>query len=135
MANILPISDKRTDQGDTGVAYAIQWFMTHGYSVCVPISEHQDFDLVVVEPGCPAQKVQVKTSRVTTDKPGAYEVALRTTNGNNKAERDIRHFDSCTADLLWVLVDDGRMWLIPRKAVMNRSSLTVGGNKYGEFQV
>lgn len=34
-------------QGDAGLGVAIGWFTTHGYTMSVPLTDSQDYDLIV----------------------------------------------------------------------------------------
>jgi hypothetical protein len=47
----------------------------------------------------------------------------------------VKRFDARRCDYLFVLVADGRQWFIPTAALDCRSSLTLGGSKYSEFEI
>lgn len=58
---------------------AIGWFACHGFTVCVPLTDSQPYDLVV-DGGEGLKRVAVRT---TTQKRGqTYLVGLRTQGGN-----------------------------------------------------
>jgi len=129
---LFPVAGRSTVQGDIGVACAIRWFTVNGYVVCIPVSEHQDFDLVVVgEAGVP-QKVQVKTTRGLEG--SNFEVQLSTCGGNRSNGTKVKPFTACTADLLFVVTDSGDEYLIPR-SVITATRCIVLGEKYQSYRV
>lgn len=113
---------------------AIGWFACAGWTVCVPLTDSQPYDLVVDAGDGVLCRVSVRTSTQRQPK-GQYEVGLRTQGGNHTQRAKVRHFDPAIVDILFVACDDGTKYLIPSAAITNRSSLTVGGSKYNEFQV
>ena len=67
-------------QGDAGLGQAIAWFTMQGYAVSIPLTDNQDYDLVVEVDGR-LQKVQVKSgSRLA--KSGAALFYLSVQGGN-----------------------------------------------------
>ena len=130
---IFKVTNRHSDQGDIGVAHAIKWFASNGYAVCVPISEHQDFDLVVVRGSEAAQKVQVKTTRHQTSF-GIYEVSLVTRGGNQSWSGTSKYFDECYADIVFAVTDNGDYYLVPREAITSKATLSLG-KKMAAFQV
>lgn len=66
-------------QGDVGLGLAIGWFTSQGHTVCVPLTDSQDYDLVVDIDG-KLQKVQVKTTTYKAPS-GAYSVGLSVKGG------------------------------------------------------
>ena len=56
-------------QGDIGMCYAIAYFSKMGYTVSIPITDSQDYDLII-DNGT-LLKVQVKTTRCK-DSRGIY---------------------------------------------------------------
>lgn len=97
-------------QGDVGVGAAIHHFMTIGLTVCTPLSESPDYDLVVDVDG-ELKKVQVKTTRHL--KGESYQVELRTMGGNQSWSGVCKKFEAGRADLLFVLTERGDRYLIP----------------------
>ena len=61
-------------QGDVGLAYAIAYYASQGFTVSFPLTASQDYDLVV-DNGRKLQRVQVKTT--TYQRGACYEVNLR----------------------------------------------------------
>ena len=120
-------------QGDRGEASALEWLTSVGAAVFVPFGHSPDYDLVADVDG-ELLRVQVKTSRRRTP-AGNYSVMLTTKGGNQSWNGVVRHFDASRYDRLFVLVGDGRRWLIPSGAIAGRTSICLGGTKYAEFEV
>lgn len=67
-------------QGDFGLAKAIAWFAEQGYTVSLPLTDSQDYDLVVDMDGV-LSRVQVKTG-TQVSKNGLGIIALAVSGGN-----------------------------------------------------
>jgi hypothetical protein len=119
-------------QGDLGEADAIATLARLGGEVSVPLFSSPDYDLVV-DFGDGLLRVQVKTS--TLRKGDRYVVHTATNGGNRSWSGRVKLFSHSRCDLLFVLVADGRRWLIPATAVDGRTSLRVGGPKYSEYEL
>ena len=117
-------------QGDIGLGVAIGWFTANGYTVSVPLTDSQPYDLVVEQDGV-LSRVSVKTT--TLRKNGGYEVGLRT-QGGNKTQTNVRHFDSSGVELLFVACSNGTNYLIPSAAISAKSAIVVG-EKWSAYQL
>jgi PD-(D/E)XK endonuclease len=127
----------RRQQGDLGEASAIEWLTTVGATVLIPFGHSPDFDLAASANGR-LLRIQVKTStqRVTT--PDGHQrcaVALATSGGNQSWTGTTKKIDPERFDYLFVLVGDGRRWFIPSTALEARTSITLGGCKYSEYEI
>lgn len=117
-------------QGDIGMGLCISYFTVRTNTVCIPLTDSQDYDLVAEMNGL--NKISIKTA--TQIKPsGGYEVDLRTCGGNYNGK--IKHFDNNSCDFVFVACADGRLFLIPSKKITNKSGITVGGKSFNEFEV
>ena len=105
--------------------------MTQGYTVCIPLSESSDYDLVV-EVGGELKKVQVKTTRHL--KGDAYQVELRTMGGNQSWSGVSKKFEDGRADLLFVLTDRGDRYLIPCKDLTSKTNFVLTG-KFDKYRL
>jgi Holliday junction resolvase-like predicted endonuclease len=121
-------------QGDLGEAAAIEWLTRFGACVAVPLFHSPDYDLIA-DFGNRLLRVQVKTSSCTHSSTDHFAVQLATSGGNQSWTGVVKTFDPARFDFLFVLVQDGRRWLIPSSEIEGRHSITVGGDKYSEFQV
>lgn len=112
-------------QGDVGLGVAIGWFSSKGYSVSVPLTDSQDYDLVVEMNGkfC---AVQVKTTFHTTEY-GVYQANLRVFGGNRSGTGKIKYFNTTsTIDYIFVLTERGDMYLIPSSDVTSKATINLG---------
>lgn len=119
-------------QGDVGMCYAIAYYSRLGWTVSIPITDSQDYDLLVENTDNNILKVQVKTSRYLTE-GGTYQVSLKTCGGN-KSGQTIKKMDKNYIDLVFVLVDDGSCYSIPTEKTESSGSMNLG-DKYSEFKV
>lgn len=119
-------------QGDVGMCYAIAYYSSLGWTVSIPITDSQDYDLLVENTDNNILKVQVKTSRYLTE-GGTYQVSLKTCGGN-KSGQTIKKMDKNYIDLVFVLVDDGSCYSIPTEKIESSGSMNLG-DKYSEFKV
>lgn len=119
-------------QGDVGMCYAIAYYSRLGWTVSIPITDSQDYDLLVENTDNNILKVQIKTSRYLTE-GGTYQVSLKTCGGN-KSGQTIKKMDKNYIDLVFVLVDDGSCYSIPTEKIESSGSMNLG-DKYSEFKV
>lgn len=119
-------------QGDVGMCYAIAYYSRLGWTVSIPITDSQDYDLLVENTDNNILKVQVKTSRYLTE-GRTYQVSLKTCGGN-KSGQTIKKMDKNYIDLVFVLVDDGSCYSIPTEKIESSGSMNLG-DKYSEFKV
>lgn len=119
-------------QGDVGMCYAIAYYSRLGWTVSIPITDSQDYDLLVENTDNNILKVQVKTSRYLTE-GGTYQVSLKTCGGN-KSGQTIKKMDKNYIDLVFVLVDDGSCYSILTEKIESSGSMNLG-DKYSEFKV
>ena len=126
----LPWTPRR--QGDLGEISAIQWLVSAGACVFVPLVSSPDCDLIA-EWGDRIHRVQVKTS--TCFRKGRFVVALCTRGGNQSWNGIVKHLDATRCDRLFVHVGDGRRWYIPATVLGGGTGLVLGGPKYAEYEV
>jgi hypothetical protein len=120
-------------QGDAGMGVAIGWFATQGFTVCVPLTDSQPYDLVV-ENGEGLKKVFVRTTtQVSRRGSGIYNCGLRT-QGGNKSQFKIKEFDPNCADLVFIVCGDGSKFLLPSCEVTTKTMISLG-EKYARFKV
>ncbi|RWZ87176.1 MAG: hypothetical protein EO766_11595 [Hydrotalea sp. AMD] len=130
-------------QGNLGVARAIYEYTKMGYTVLVPLSDSDKYDLVI-DDGVMLKRVQVKTSRCKAKsyksytKTG-YQVNL-STKGGNSTINTIRCREKSDYDILFVLLETGDCWSIPTEALGEaKHSIIVGATgpnaKYTEYKI
>jgi Holliday junction resolvase-like predicted endonuclease len=121
-----------TDQGNVGEAVAILHYTRLGYTVCIPTTRNQEYDLVVERDGL-LSRVSVKTSRCRTQS-GGFAVNLRTLGGN-QSFHSIKKFTQEKVDVVFIVTADGCTYEIPSKVIDATSSIVVGaGGKYDMYR-
>lgn len=110
-------------QGDVGTGYAIAYFLSNGYTVAIPISDSQKYDLVVDKDG-KLSRVQCKTS-FKKNRSGFYQVELRTISNTRGRKLEIRKPSKDEFDFLFVTDGDGKTYLIPSTEVHEMSSISL----------
>ncbi len=127
----------RSQQGDLGEASAIEWLTSVGATVFIPVGHSPDVDLVACTHGR-LLRVQVKTStqRVTTSRGHERSsVSVVTRGGNQSWSGAVKSVDPELVDYLFAHTGDGRRWFIPSTAIEARTSITLGGPKYSQFEI
>jgi len=106
----------------------ISHFCSLGYTVSIPLTDSQDYDLIVEIPELGLQKVQVKTTN-SKSPSGKYVVALRITGGNSKSNFVNKLNTEIVYDQLFVLTADGDKYLIPKNIIKDiKTSINLSGN-------
>ena len=124
-------------QGDVGEASAIEWLTSKGALVWVPIGHSPDVDLLA-DLGARTLRIQVKTTTYAVKTPKGFDrwvVSLTTSGGNQSWTGAHKPLDPNRIDRLFVLVGDGRRWLIPSNALEACRAISLGGAKYSEFEI
>ena len=116
-------------QGDIGMCYALAYFSKLGYTVSIPVTDSQDYDLIV-DNGT-LLKVQVKTTKCLNK--GKYQVALKTCGGN-KSGYTTKKFSNNSSDLLFVLDNSGNMYVIPKCKIHSNTAIILG-KEYDNYKV
>ena len=115
----------------------MEWLASKGALVWIPLGHSPDVDLVAELDG-QLLRIQVKTSTYSAATPGGqdrWRVSIATNGGNQSWSGSAKFFDPRSVDYLFVLVGDGRRWLIPANAVEASRGVALGGVKYSEFEV
>lgn len=118
-------------QGNAGLGSAIAYYTSNGLVVSLPLTDSQEYDLIVDYDGVLA-KVQVKTS--SHIERSNYVVNLRVCGGNRSGTGKYKKFNNKLVDYVFILLEDGRMFNIPSSEILSTSSITMYA-KYDRFQV
>lgn len=110
---------------------AIGWFVSQGWTVCVPLTDSQEYDLVI-DSGAGLKKVQVKTTKYRVN---SYEVELRTKGGNKTGTGKVKHIDWNQIDFLFVLTEEGTKYFIPSNAIKHLKTMLSLGKAMEQFKV
>lgn len=117
------------DKGRAGMALAIGYFGSHGYTVNVPLNDTQWYDLVIEKDGI-FQTVQCKA---TGSKDNS--IGLRSAGGTNGSTYD--NVLSHAVDLLFCLSGEQQIYIIPVEDIrnsgnVNQITLRTQPNKNGQ---
>lgn len=105
------IFNTNKQKGNAGLAVAIGYYGSHGYSVSIPLNDTQDYDLIIDKDGvltkvnCKATSSQVSSNR------DAFGIDLRHTGGTNGGVYG--HTLEEDLDAIFCLDGYGRMFHIP----------------------
>lgn len=110
-------------QGDVGLGLAIAYFTRQGYSVSVPLTESQRYD-IIVDDGENLYRVEVKTTRYRKEGQ-SFAVMLSTQGGNQSWNGEKRKFSARDADYLFVTTSEGSNYLIPADVADGKASLVL----------
>ena len=117
--------DTNKNKGRTGLAVAIAYYATHGYNVCIPLNDTQDYDLVVDKDGV-LLRVQVKATAQRT-KRGYTTFNAFSSGGTNGGKYQYLKDTSC--DIVFVLTELGEMYEIPLSDISVVSSFGLGPSR------
>lgn len=109
-------------QGDVGLGKAIAFFSSMGWTVNLPLTDSQGYDLVI-DSG-KLHRVQVKTTTFKS-KSGSYYVSLTVKGGNRSGTGKIKKFDFDLIDYVFVLTGDGTEYFIPTTCIDSKSCITL----------
>jgi len=116
------------DKGRAGLAAAIGYFGTQGYTVSLPLNDTQDYDLIVDNGSL--SRVSCKATSQRTQY-GVSVVSLRNTGGT-KGSVYGREQDK-NIDYVFVLNEQQEMWLLP-KEILTSNSINLGDN-YNQYKI
>lgn len=118
-----------TTKGAMGVGIAIGHFASLGYVVSIPLTDNQNYDLLVEIDG-KINKVQVKTTGQIINEN--YAVELRTICPKKLKSNHIKPFDNTKVDILIVVTENKKIYAIPSLEIKHTSQirLTSDYDKY-----
>lgn len=120
------------ERGDIAVGHAINYFITSGYEVCLPIGDKRDYDLVI-ERGGKLEKVQVKYAGLY-GRSKTCKVGLRITGGNQSYSY-AKKYTKDAFDILFVYTEKGEAYVIPWSKLEARNELSIETEKYSMYRL
>ncbi len=123
-------------QGDACLGGAIAYFTHKGYGVSIPLTDSQDYDLIV-DIDDTLNRVQVKTTyfaRPNSKGQLEYYVSL-STKGGNKSRQTIKYFDPNRVEILYIVTHGGDHYCIPMKDGFSAKSTLRLSSKYDRYKV
>lgn len=103
---------------DLSLARAIAYFSEAGCKISVPLTDNQEYDLIIDEKGS-LKKVEIKTG--STEKNGFAVIYLKSIRPN-RTTNIIRPFDNTKVDYLFCDTSKG-IYVIPAKEIEAKSEL------------
>ena len=122
--------DTNKEKGNTGLAVAIAYYTSKGYTVSIPLNDTQDYDIIVDKDKL-LRKVQVKTSGCKT-KYNSYQVALKSCGGTKGST--YKTLIETAIDELFIFLENREMYVIPIEKVNNKTTLNIC-SKYEKYKV
>lgn len=119
-------------KGDLAVGQAINYFISSGFEVCLPIGNKRDFDLVIEKEG-ELQRVQVKYAGIYSN-DGKCAVGLRITGGN-QSRLYAKKYGQDAFEILFVYTEKHERFAIPWREVTCRNEISVENSKYSKYKV
>jgi hypothetical protein len=108
-------------KGNAGIGAAIAYFTRQGHNVLIPLTDSQEYDLVVDIDGF-LNKVQVKYTAQKAPS-GSYLIALRSISGSSRQEyKTVQNTD---IDYLFCLTELGDTYLVPILELNHASTMTI----------
>jgi PD-(D/E)XK endonuclease len=131
---VLLLKDRKNTkkQGDVGMAVAIWWLSEAGYHVSIPLTDSNDYDLVIESEG-KFSSVQVKTTYFKNP-AGNYRANLRVLGGNRSGTGKVKNFDAAKVDYLFVVTESNEKYFIPTSHLDVVNCITLCG-KYEQYRV
>jgi PD-(D/E)XK endonuclease len=116
-------------QGDVAIGAAIAYFSGLGYTVALPLTDSQPYDLIIDNGSL--SRVQVKYT--STQHAGIYYIRLQSMAGKrNDGTRYKKDFNPLSVDAVFVLTSDKRKFLVPTLEIKSQR-LSVGGDRASDF--
>ena len=116
-------------QGDLGLGKAIGWLCSKGFTVSLPLTDSQDYDLIV-DISDKLCRVQVKTTSYFRD--GAFNINL-SVKGGNRSYNTIKQFDKTKVEYVFAVTSNDDMYFIPSEVITAKSNMNLG-KKYKEYK-
>jgi len=118
-------------KGNAGIGAAIAYFTRQGHNVLIPLTDSQDYDLIIDIDGF-LNKVQIK---YTTQKApsGNYLIALRSISGSSgKAYKTVSETD---IDYLFCVTENNDCYLLPITDLTNSNCITITSEFSSKYKV
>jgi hypothetical protein len=129
---LLPKQKNSKKQGDVGLAIAIAWLAEAGYNIAIPLTDSQDYDLVI-EQNMVFSGVQVRTTYFKNPQ-GNYRANLRVMGGNRSGVGTVKKFDPSRVHFLFIVTESREKYFIPCRELMLVNSITLS-EKYSQYRV
>ena len=109
------------EKGKAGLAIAIGYYGSIGYTVSVPLNDTQDYD-IIEDDGNKLNKVQVRCTGCLNNY-GGYSVSVRSCGGTKG--KSYSHVKDTNIDILFVVCVNGWMFEIPKEMITQSSTINL----------
>ena len=125
--------DKSGIKGNMALGNAIAYFTKEGYTVSIPLTYTQEYDLVVDIDG-KLKKVQCKFTSIK-EKSGSYRIDVRV-RGHKNVHGDYycKMMDCNKVDYIYALTENMDSYFIPVKLFIGKQQLSLNNN-YIEYKL
>lgn len=120
-------------QGNIGLGKAIEYFVSHGITVSIPLNDTQKYDLIADFDG-KLNRISVKTSRFSPKYNKNVFCVLLKNCGGSSGKNKCRKFDNTLCDYVFIYTANNDIYLIPSDVITAKNGITVG-IKYTEYIV
>lgn len=117
-------------KGNIGIAAAIKHFTTLGYTISIPLTDSQEYD-ILVDIDTIIYKVQVKYTAAKTTS-GNYCIDLRSISGSSRKE--YTRLCESSVDYLYIFTNSSDEYLISVIDLDVSSYVTLGA-KYDKYRI
>jgi len=118
-------------KGNAGIGAAIAYFTRQGYNVLIPLTDSQDYDIVVDIEGF-LNKVQVKYcgQKATS---GTYIIPLRSISGSSR--KTYKTICETDIDYLFCITQDNDQYLVPLIEINNTSQININKEFSDKYKI
>ena len=109
---------------------AIAWFTRNNFTVCIPLTESQNFDLIVLAKRSSSPRL-VEVKYTSYKRYDSFVVSIKSTNLTTHGTA-VRNFESSENKDLFVLTSARNIYLIPSLKIAGKTSLNLN-NKYDKY--
>ena len=121
-------------QGDAGLGKAISYFTQQGLTVAIPLTDSQDYDLIVEIDGT-LQRIQVKTGTMLAKNKKQTPLIFTVVNGGNKTGSTAKYVPEQNWDYLFCWhITVNETYLIPKENITAKSQLNLS-DRYKDFLI
>lgn len=117
------------EKGRSGLAVAIGYFGSHGYTVSIPLNDTQDYDLLVDKDNI-ISKISIKATGQRS--PYGITVVNLVNTGGTKGSVYGRECNK-NIDFVFVVNEKQEMWLLPKETLTTKSMCL--GEKYTKYKL
>lgn len=109
------------DKGRTGLALAIGYYGSNGYTICLPLNDTQEYDFII-DDGSALKKVQVKCTG-NVNKYGVYHCSVKNSGGTDG--KIYSYVKDTNIDILFVVCTNGWMFEIPKERLTQKTRISL----------